>query len=148
MEGEKVGLQMVNDRADLDNEGLTAPMVCPMTTKNDMSAHSPLHKTNIGRVASMKAGIASMAVETPTFTEYRTSPSLSAWSSAQRRRFMRPRRLSEDRAGVWYVLGAWARVRGNTTRVREGSMGTRLEKRLRKPGLEARMAGAELVMEP
>jgi hypothetical protein len=62
---------------------LTAPMVGESTTKKDISAHSPRYLMKVGRVASMNAGAASMAVAIPAFIAYFESRSFNLDPTAQ-----------------------------------------------------------------
>jgi hypothetical protein len=108
---------------------LTAPMVGESTTTNceggsrnqlqeqvyhgkyltEMSAHSPRYSTNNGRVASKKAGEASIAVATPALKAYLRSGFFNV-PHAQEVCFSRPKENKEDRAGVWVVSGACGRT--------------------------------------
>lgn len=55
---------------DCAQGGLTAPIVFDITTKNEINAHSPRYSMNNGRVESMKAGSARIAVARPVLMEY------------------------------------------------------------------------------
>jgi hypothetical protein len=94
-----LGRGWVSDREKF-RDGLTAPIVGEMTTKKDIKAHSPRYSTNVGLVASMKAGAASIAVAMPALKAYFKSLCLSLAPRAQSDCFARPMDVSLERAGV------------------------------------------------